>query len=94
MRVLLILAGVIAAGLVSQPAEACNCPKEQLIKAYGSVSMLGGLTKPRPGPLRPVAAETPETAPPLLWPTGEKPRPTWGLADPAADPFAIRLPEP
>ncbi|MGE0120428.1 MAG: hypothetical protein AB7S71_16795 [Dongiaceae bacterium] len=30
------------------PADACNCPKEQLIKKYGTVSQM-----PRPFPLPP-----------------------------------------
>lgn len=33
------------------PADACNCPKEYLIKKYGTVSQM-----PQPAPAPPVAA--------------------------------------
>jgi hypothetical protein len=99
MRVVLTLAGLIAVGLASQPAEACTCPKEQLIKRYGSVSALGPAAAPRPGPLAEPAPAAPAEALPLLWPIAEKSLPAsglpeWGLADPAIDPFMIRLPVP
>jgi hypothetical protein len=55
----LILMGILAVALAS-PAFACTCPKEQLIKQYGTVSMLGGL-KTQAGPVRPVASQTATT---------------------------------
>ena len=98
MRVVLTLVGLVAVGLASQPAEACNCPKEQLIKQYGSVSALPA-AKPRPGPLAAEPTPAPAEALPLLWPIAEKPRPSsglleLGLSDAAVDPFMIGLPAP
>ena len=96
MRMLAILSGLVAVGLASQPALSCTCPKEKLVQEYGTVSLLGGLQKPRPGPLRPVSAEAPRPAlgPIPLWPIGEKPQPGRGLADPPGGFFTISLPEP
>jgi len=51
----LILMGILAAALTN-PALACTCPKEQLLKQYGTVSMLGGL-KTQSGPVRPVVPQ-------------------------------------
>lgn len=42
---------LLAAG-VPAPADACNCPKEQLIKKYGTVSQMPR-TIPLPPPLPP-----------------------------------------
>ncbi|MES1152278.1 MAG: hypothetical protein ABUL54_10310 [Dongia sp.] len=55
----LILMGIMAVAL-AKPAVACTCPKEQLIKQYGTVSMLGGL-KTQAGPVRPAASQTAAT---------------------------------
>jgi len=95
MRGLATLVGMLAIGLFAQPAAACNCPKEQLILQNGSVSMLGGLAKPRPGPLRPMDAVPPGPVLDLPWllPISEKPRFGAGLGPAGFDPFALALPE-
>jgi hypothetical protein len=71
MRKRLIPLCILAVGWAS-PAIACSCPKEQLIKEYGTVSMLGHAKKA--GPVRPVAVQnaaavkTPAQPLPLLVP--------------------------
>ena len=52
---LILLPILVVAGTSS--ALACNCPKEQLIKEYGTVSPLGR-GQARPGPVQPIAAQT------------------------------------
>jgi len=98
MRGFAILVGMI--WLFPQPTAACNCPKEQLAEQNGSVSMLGGLAKVRPGPLRPVADPVlADPGPgfvldlPWLQVISEKPRSGTGLRPSGFDPFALALPE-
>jgi hypothetical protein len=43
-----LAAGVLLATIAS--AEACNCPKEQLIKKYGTVSQVREPSQPLPLP--------------------------------------------
>jgi hypothetical protein len=52
MAVAVVLAGAIA------PAMACNCPKEQLIKKYGTVSQVRQPV-PLPPPLPTIKAVAP-----------------------------------
>jgi hypothetical protein len=52
MRSGAILLGLLALTLTAPGAEACNCPKEAMIKEHGTV----GLLPPKPpGPRRPSA---------------------------------------
>ncbi len=73
-------------------AAACTCPKEALIKEYGTVSMLGH-AQVQPGPVRPVAVQaapvkspTPQALPllvPIQAPAGTGPTsPEWLLFEP------------
>jgi hypothetical protein len=59
------------------PAEACNCPKEQLIKEHGTVSIFA--PRAQLGPVQPTAVETTtvnKPAPlPLLVPIQQAPSP-------------------
>lgn len=50
----MVLAGLLA-GLPA-PADACNCPKEQLMKLHGTVSQVP-LTIPLPPPLPPAKSD-------------------------------------
>ena len=47
-----VISGVVVGLLLalSSPSHACNCPKEQMIKKYGTVSQLGPKI-PLPPPL-------------------------------------------
>lgn len=54
----LALMTVLAGGLLSQPAHACNCPKEQLLQQNGTISLLGVAEKPRVGPVRPAMPQS------------------------------------
>jgi hypothetical protein len=48
MRAVPILIGILALTLSAEGALACGCPKEAMLKANGTVSMLGGLKPPGP----------------------------------------------
>ena len=52
MRSAPVLLGLVALALMAPGAEACNCPKEAMIKQHGSVGIFPA--KP-PGPRRPPA---------------------------------------
>jgi len=59
-RLALALACVGAVLAQAGGAQACSCPKEQMIKKYGTVSQLRPLL-PLPPPLPPAKAGQPES---------------------------------
>jgi hypothetical protein len=93
---ILACATMLLGGLLAQPAQACNCPKEQLLQQNGTISMLGAAAKPRVGPVRPVVPQAAAHRPldlPLL-PTRKMPKYHVGLAVPAGDPLNDILRQP
>jgi hypothetical protein len=60
MRKRLIPLCILAVGWAS-PAMACSCPKELLIKEYGTIGVFGH-AKTTAGPVRPVAVQNAATA--------------------------------
>jgi hypothetical protein len=96
MGKLVVVMAMLAGGLLSQSAQACNCPKEQLLKQYGTISMLGAPEKPRVGPVQPAISQPAARQPldlPLL-PTRKIPKYYVGLALPGGDPLSDILRQP